>query len=328
MRNRILARARLRLVMQQTPRDETPGELVVRHVLRVTLIGILVSGSVHSQPTPRFEVASVRVLDKPSGVSQRITDTRVNFTNVTLRSVMLIAFRIPDYSLIGPSWLENVAVDIQATIPGGISRQFVPEMLQELLIERFDLKTHRETRQMDGFELTKGAKGVAMREVKAVDDFDKQFASDPEAPAEFRALADRVVDTPDGSERRVLLAQGVTTITHRTMYSFRPPDLINFTRVLEATRMTMSELAVALTRNIGKPVIDRTNLPGIYQFTIKLPLDFRLLAIERRARTIPDDPSGVSPLTAVGELGLKLDARRVPVDVLIVDQVRRIPAEN
>jgi uncharacterized protein (TIGR03435 family) len=241
---------------------------------------------------------------------------------------MLIAFRIPDYSLIGPSWLENVAVDIQATIPGGISRQFVPEMLQELLIERFDLKTHRETRQMDGFELTKGAKGVAMREVKAVDDFDKQFASDPEAPAEFRALADRVVDTPDGSERRVLLAQGVTTITHRTMYSFRPPDLINFTRVLEATRMTMSELAVALTRNIGKPVIDRTNLPGIYQFTIKLPLDFRLLAIERRARTIPDDPSGVSPLTAVGELGLKLDARRVPVDVLIVDQVRRIPAEN
>ena len=280
----------------------------------------IVLASAQTQREPRFEVAIVRLSDKTSGVTQRVTDTRLDFTNVTLRSGLLFAYGVPDYRLVGPDWLNQVRVDILATIPAGASRQLVPEMLRQLLAERFGVVTHRESRLTNGFELVRDKKPITMREVAPLDEFDK---------ASSQALADTVMDTPDGLVRRLVGKSGVTRITNRSMYSLsgvvRPGEMI---QILDATRMTMAELAALLTTNTGLPVVDRTGLAGVYQFRIEIPLNARALALERRAGFLSSDPPSVSAFKAIESLGLKLESRSLSIDTVVVDKIERVPKEH
>lgn len=282
------------------------------------------------QQEPRFEVGSVRLWDKTTWVSQRVTDTRLEFTNVTLQSALLLAFRVPEIRFIGPDWLEQVRIDIRATIPDGVSRKLVPEMLRQLLSERFGIVAHRESRLMDGFELVRGKNAITMREVAPLDEFAKPLPRDPKATsAAAQALADRIVETPDGPVRRVMRDLGATTITDRTMYSLRLASTTNVEKqILEATRMTMAELAAVLTTNVGQPVIDRTGLAGVYQFRVELPLDAKFLNFERSMGVPRSDPPGVSASRAAEALGLKLESRRLPFEVVVVDQIQRVPREQ
>ena len=55
--------------------------------------------------------------------------------------------------------MTDVRVDIQATMPPGATVAQVPEMLQRLLAERFGMVVHRETRQVDGYELERPSAG-------------------------------------------------------------------------------------------------------------------------------------------------------------------------
>jgi uncharacterized protein (TIGR03435 family) len=213
--------------------------------------------------------------------------------------------------------------------------QQVPEMLHGLLIERFGLVTHAEARTMNAYELIVGATGIKMREVEAVNELDKSFDD---------ALGlDRTTLTADGPLRTISILGGSRRITSRTMYE-RRFDGVSATTTINSIRMTMAELVSILTPNIGEPVVDRTNLTGIYQFTIELPRDeasqeaIRALMAKlgRRSTTAdaaPATTANAAPetdrtLKAVEGLGLKLQRRRMPVDVVVIDSVQRQPTEN
>jgi uncharacterized protein (TIGR03435 family) len=96
----------------------------------------------------------------------------------------------------------------------------------------------------------------------------------------------------------------------------------------------MAEFASLLTANVGRPVVDRTKLTGLYQFQIELPPDAfasRVVAGlgTRTADGQPlNDPIGVSALKAVEQLGLKLEPRRIPMDTIVVDGINKAPTEN
>ncbi|SPE40252.1 conserved exported hypothetical protein [Candidatus Sulfopaludibacter sp. SbA3] len=77
-------------------------------------------------------------------------------------------------------------------------------------------------------------------------------------------------------------------------------------------KATMAGFANRLSTDVGRPVIDRTGLDGA--FAIKLEW----------AR----EGAGVSVFTAVQELGLKLQAAKAPIDVLVIDHAERVPTEN
>jgi uncharacterized protein (TIGR03435 family) len=83
-------------------------------------------------------------------------------------------------------------------------------------------------------------------------------------------------------------------------------------------KFPISRLTFLLTRRMDRPVLDMTGLNDLYDYTIDL------------SGLPPADPSiGTSIFTAVEEdLGLKLEARSVPVDILVIDQVERVPTEN
>ncbi|HTS26206.1 MAG TPA: TIGR03435 family protein [Bryobacteraceae bacterium] len=94
----------------------------------------------------------------------------------------------------------------------------------------------------------------------------------------------------------------------------------------EATRISMAKFAELLGRFTGQPVMDATNLKGVFDFTLQWsPED---------SRRMPDDAvaegdSGPSFSTALQEqLGLKLEGRKGPVEILVVDHIEKSPTAN
>jgi uncharacterized protein (TIGR03435 family) len=88
---------------------------------------------------------------------------------------------------------------------------------------------------------------------------------------------------------------------------------------IKSNRMTMNKLASLLSRMTRMPVIDETGLTGYYQFDLKY-------ADERQP---VENQVGPSVFTAVQEqLGLKLESRKGPVEVLVVDHAEKVPVEN
>jgi uncharacterized protein (TIGR03435 family) len=94
----------------------------------------------------------------------------------------------------------------------------------------------------------------------------------------------------------------------------------------------MMQLANSLSTLVGRIVFDRTGLTGAFDFTLTWTPDQQMPAgFDKKGAAMglpPIDPNGPSIFTALQEqLGLKLDAQKAPVDVLIVDRAEH-PSEN
>jgi uncharacterized protein (TIGR03435 family) len=249
---------------------------------------------------------------------------------IELRQLLWMAYEIDPLCcrgrLSGAESLAGVLFDVHATIPAGSTRAQVPEMLKSLLIDRFGLRTHVELRPIDVYELVVAKDGIRMKEVEAANDLDKKF------PGE-RTLRNVESDseTVDGRKRTIFEGRRITTVTARTLY-----DRIfsgRGTQRIEAARMTMAELASVLAVNTGRSVLDKTNLSGVYSLTLELPTDAYLLQLDaltqsRSGSTTNVDPTGVSALKAVEQLGLKLEARRISMETTVIDHIERVPLEN
>jgi uncharacterized protein (TIGR03435 family) len=201
-------------------------------------------------------------------------------------------------------------------------------MLRSLLILRFGLRTHVEPRPIDGYELVVSGGGIRMEEVQPANELDKVFSTDG-----ARTLSDSLEETVNGPKRTINTARGIRTITERTMYERQ--FTARRTNLIDAARLTMAELAAILYQNTGRPVLDRTKLTGIYKFSIELPTDEWVMTglgaagITTTVQGTPiNEPTGVSAVKAVEQLGLKLEPRRIPVDVIVVDQIERVPTGN
>ena len=91
---------------------------------------------------------------------------------------------------------------------------------------------------------------------------------------------------------------------------------------LEASKITMQKLADLLGRLTGQQVIDATELKGGFDFTLEWTPD------ETQPAT-GGDAGGASLFAAVQEqLGLKLEGRKAPVEILVVDHVEKVPVGN
>jgi uncharacterized protein (TIGR03435 family) len=240
-----------------------------------------------------------------------------------------MAFRVKEYQLIAPAWLNQIRVHIHATLPERATRQQVPEMLQRLLSERFGLITHRESRIMNAYSLIVDPGGVKMHQVEPVDELNKPFRT----PETTSAPTDVLSETVDGPVRTSSTPGATRTITNRTTYDRRLTEQLG--QVIDATRMTMAELAPILEATIDEPVFDKTGLTGVYQFRLELPQGqstVRTLLARGTTRTSqgfplielrPDEWSKV-----VAPLGLRLERTRAPIEFVVVDEMNRAPTPN
>jgi uncharacterized protein (TIGR03435 family) len=90
----------------------------------------------------------------------------------------------------------------------------------------------------------------------------------------------------------------------------------------------MGSLANTLANILGSPVSDQTGLQGRYDFKLEWTDTIRSQTPANGNQPLPVD-SGPDIFAAVQEqLGLKLEVKKGPVEVLIVDHAEKVPTEN
>src|SRR5215469_10936883 len=149
---------------------------------RAAALAILASFLTFAQ---EFEVATVKPSDPNRfGAMMRNSPGQMNVTGVTLKMLIQQAYNVKDAQIIGASgWITSDHWDITAKAPDLAAEQALPEdftkltdaqrktfqerrmaMMQKLLADRFQLQTHKETREMPIYTLTVAKGGPKLKD--------------------------------------------------------------------------------------------------------------------------------------------------------------------
>jgi uncharacterized protein (TIGR03435 family) len=208
--------------------------------------------------------------------------TRITIINRTLHRLLIESYGLAGYQLKDPPDLDQVRYDLFAKIAPGATEQEVRVMMQNLLIERLQLKVRHEHQVIPVYALVTGKRGPKFKP-----------SSEPVDPAKqgmFRSSG--------GSGSLKLTAVG----------------------------QTVPQLVSALFQQTDHPIMDMTDLRGKYDFTLTFARRSDQLSSTPPEARADDVPTIFQALQ--DQLGLKLDARKMPVDLVIVDSGRKNPVEN
>jgi uncharacterized protein (TIGR03435 family) len=116
---------------------------------------VILCAAAFGQSLPRFEAASVKPAQSRSGRPvMQPSPGGLRATNVTVKMLMKAAYRLDEASMSGgPGWLDTETFDISAKTTGKTDESQLRLMLQSLLADRFQLKVHRETKELSAFAL-------------------------------------------------------------------------------------------------------------------------------------------------------------------------------
>jgi len=294
--------------------------------------GLLLFTSAAFAQTPlAFDVASVKlgtidqakVMSGQQHIGLKVEGNRVDIGITSLSELIALAYKVKYYQIQGPDWLGPAGqrFDILATMPAGATKDQVPEMLQALLAERFKLTLHRVTKDTQVYAMSIGKNGLKMKE--SVPDAPVP-AADPNAPP-----ADTSMKISGSMEK------GMTSTN--TPAGTQKMTMVDGVMHVEASKMSMPLLVEALSRYVDHPVVDMTGLKGTYQVVLDISQEdirnvMRSIGMAQAA-TAPgaaDSASepGSSIVNSVQQLGLKLEARKMPMDMIVIDHLEKLPTEN
>jgi uncharacterized protein (TIGR03435 family) len=269
------------------------SSLTILMSARVLLLLSCMPGFSQTKPALTFEVADVKA--NHSGEGRMLIDIqpggRVTMRNVPMKVLIALAYHVrPEGLAGGPAWMESERFDVVAKAPQTASSDDVRLMVQSLLAERFKLVTHTEQMVRSAFALGVGKMGPKLQ------------------PSEMTAVsATRCV--PVGGQ----------------------PDQ----KHMECRQITMGVLADYLQEmaplDFPEPVVDQTGLKGAYNFKLDwMPTKPTAAApVADDSATAPPAQAGPSIFDAVEvQLGLRLERKRLPLPVIVVDSVLRVPTEN
>jgi uncharacterized protein (TIGR03435 family) len=240
---------------------------------------------------PEFEVASL----KPSapgatkGFIKTLPGGGLQAGSIVLKRLIATAYSVTDYQIFGDAKLLDQKFDLDARAPGPAELGALRLMLRSLLDERLHLKFHQETRDLPIYSLVLAKTGV---------NGGPGLVRNPEGDC---SIAVTPQDVPSGSRPVApcgTVSPGRGSITGR--------------------RGRVSQLADRLSTMLGRTVVDKTGLDGTYDIALTF-------APEPPPGAEATDPSGPSLFTALQEqLGLKLQAGKGPVEVIVVDSVEKL----
>ncbi len=95
---------------------------------------------------------------------------------VPLKAVLMEAFKVKMDQIAGPSWLDEDCIEIVAKMPEGATKDQLPAMLQALLVERFKLIFHHESRPSPGYALVVDKNGLKLKESDPNSSYNKEHA--------------------------------------------------------------------------------------------------------------------------------------------------------
>jgi uncharacterized protein (TIGR03435 family) len=296
-----------------------------------------------------FEVASIKpaapitpekVANGQLHVGMTVDKARVDIGFLSLAELIPMAYRVKSYQVSGPSWMPQQRFDIVGKMPEGATREQVPDMLQALLTDRFKLTFHRETKEHSMYALVVSKKGLKLKEAQPEPVPAKTETADNGAPPDGATPVkneDRPMSIKSDAKGTVISGggqKGQVRISRGSEGGMR----------IESSKMTMEALAEALSRFVARPVVDMTDLKGDYEVALEISMADIMAMARAAGQVIPggpgggepgkapldtaSDPSGNSIFDAVQKLGLKLEARKGPIEVIIIDHVEKAPTEN
>src|SRR5215471_14165339 len=215
------------------------------------ILGISLSAaalSAQNTARPAFEVASIRPSAgaPPQGVAVgvRIDGAQLRTTYLTVKDYIGMAYRVKLYQISGPDWMGTDRFDVAATLPDGALPAQVPEMMQSLLADRFQLIFHREQKEFPVYALEAAKTGLKMTVSPPNPELDNV---DARAPQSF---------TGAGTNQGVSVSLG-----GGASFTFS-------NNKFEGKRLTMAAVAGTLERFLDRPVVDMTDVKESYDFTV------------------------------------------------------------
>jgi uncharacterized protein (TIGR03435 family) len=290
----------------------------------VVFLACALASATQSETPQTFEAASIKQIVSTSG--RRLTPlsggpgtkspARLAGT-ANMKTLLKLAYGVKPYQVSGPAWIDTETYEIAAVVPAGASKMQAAEMLRELLVARFHLAAHRETRRVAMCVLLPGKGGPKLREADPAAEEDEEKAR---AAGGFERPS--VTIGPDGFPQIPAGAKvpGIFTV------AFSRAEFLRMK--LFAHHQDMDQLAATIAEYLKCPVVDQTGLTGKYDFTLAFEQDPR----ETTEGTQPgaaSENAGPTIFAAVQEqLGLRLEPKRGPVEMVIVDRMDRVPAQN
>jgi uncharacterized protein (TIGR03435 family) len=232
-------------------------------------------------PPPRFAAASLKAnTSVRNGMGNKFDPGMARWSNTPLGNLIQEAFHLKGYQTAGwPEWLRADKWDIDATTDGPTTFTQKYQMLQTLIVERFGLKYHSETRDVPGYELVIAKGGPKIHPVTE---------EPPNAPV-----------------------AGITILVGS----------------IESVRNDWFNFVSFLSGELGRPLHDGTDFTG--KFTFKLEWVPDESQPNSFGEVPPADVVGPSIFRAIqDQLGLKLEPKKLPVEMFVIDHVDRTPREN
>jgi len=243
-----------------------------------------------SAQLPAFAVSTVKPA-KSDGMSWgwRYTPDGVSLNGMPMISILCAAFDVEDERIEDlPNWIKDQRFDIEAKVDPADAPKLKDlnyhqryAMLLPVLVDRFGLKFHHETRVMPVFDLVVAKGGEKLTESKP---------------------------GPDGKAKDGGWSEGNGLMT--------------------ATSTTIESLTACLTNEVRHPVLDKTGLTGHYDFKLHWTPEDAPAAPGADGTSANGDTSAPDLFTALQEqLGLKLESRKEPMDVIVIDHIEK-PSAN
>jgi uncharacterized protein (TIGR03435 family) len=276
---------------------------------------------------------------------------QISYSFMPLRALLTQAFGVRNYQVQGPAWLDSERFDIVAKVPAGATKDDVKIMLQNLLKERFQLAFHRENKEQSVYALLVAKNGPKM--TVSEDQSDPSTAPAAAAgpppvqlpdPGRLKVGKDGMPELPPGVRRPGIVMMGMMSPGGMRMK-------------LNGSRQTLAQLADSLSNQVDRPVVDMTGLAQRYDFTLDFAPDPSVMMAKMGPMPggMPPPPmlaggggAGLAGPAGDGgpviappstdaatlfaaiqdQLGLKLESRKAPADLLVIDHLEKTPSEN
>ncbi len=240
--------------------------------------------------TPRrlpFETASVKRAERCS-LQNSVDPTMISLNGDPLKIILKEAFRVSADQIVGPPWLETECIQITATLPAGAGPRNIPEMLQNLLIERLKLTFHKENRTQSGYGLVADKSGLKVKE------------SDPDSAYNI-AHSGQVTFGAAAGTASIKGSMTISTLARLLSRRLKAP-------------------VEDLTGLKQKFYIDLSWAPGPEGAVIAPP--------GAPIATAPGDPGADLFTAIRNSLGLRLQPHKQQVEFIVIDHLERVPAAN
>ena len=282
-----------------------------------------------THPPLTFEAASVKPSNPAAGPFGRTMGGpgtkdpgRIRYSNMSLKWLLVTAYGVNDFQIEGPGWIENERFDIDATMPAETTKEQLRDMLRSLLVERFKMSIHRDTKDAPAYTLVVGRNGLKIAEALPAAPSPDGGPPAAVSPQQFERDRDGFPKLPPGG----------------------PPNMLQFVVLhrarLQARLQTLDDLISRLSYLLGHPVANATGLTGKYDFTLTFATAGTALNNAPGPPLPPPPPGEITPnaaetetapdlLSAVqSQLGLKLEAKKAPVEFIVIDRAEKTPLVN